>query len=101
MNAQTNTISKRAVINWTAEFGFFVTLALLVIDLLSATVASAGPSSLKPPAQGRIPIAFVISEGAVVIDFCGPWEVFGDVYIPGRPEAPFELYTVSDSTTPI
>jgi hypothetical protein len=31
---------------------------------------------LTPPAQGSIPVAFVISERAVIIDFCGPWEVF-------------------------
>jgi len=29
-------------------------------------------SPLKPPAQGSIPVAFVISKGAVVIDFSGP-----------------------------
>jgi hypothetical protein len=41
------------------------------------------PNPLVPPAQGSIPAAFVISEGAVVIDFCGPWEVFNDVNLPG------------------
>src|SRR5439155_16077258 len=51
--------------------------------------------------QGQIPVAFVISEGAVIIDFCGPWEVFRDVNILGRQDAPFRLYTVSDSTSPI
>src|SRR5580693_6823006 len=55
-------------------------------------------SPLKPPAQGSIPVAFVISKGAVVIDFSGPWEVFEDVYIPGRQESPFRLYTVSGTT---
>ncbi len=28
---------------------------------------------LTPPAQGSIPVAFPISEGVVIIDFCGPW----------------------------
>jgi transcriptional regulator GlxA family with amidase domain len=59
-----------------------------------------GPNSLKPPAQGSIPVAFVISEGAVVIDFCGPWEVFENVEVPGRNEA-FHLYTVAETTDPI
>jgi len=54
-----------------------------------------GASPLKPPAQGSIPVAFVISKGAVVIDFCGPWAVFETVYVPGREESPFRLYTVS------
>jgi transcriptional regulator GlxA family with amidase domain len=56
---------------------------------------------LKPPAEGSIPVAFLVSEGAVVIDFCGPWEVFQDVMIPGRMDMPFQLYTVSESTKPI
>jgi transcriptional regulator GlxA family with amidase domain/YHS domain-containing protein len=37
----------------------------------------------------------------VVIDFCGPWEVFQDVNIPGRREQPFRLYTVGETTRPI
>ena len=58
-------------------------------------------NALKPPAQGSIPVAFLISEGAQVIDFAGPWEVFQDVMVPGRTDHPFRLYTVSESTAPI
>lgn len=61
----------------------------------------AAPGPLAPPAQGGVPVAFVVSEGAVVIDFCGPWEVFQDVHIPGREGPPFRLYTVAESTRPI
>jgi transcriptional regulator GlxA family with amidase domain len=46
-------------------------------------------------------VAFVISGGAVVIDFCGPWEVFENVNVPDRPGMPFELYTVGPTTKPI
>ncbi len=86
----------------------------------AAGVASAFPSAfvgsgqatgtsiqpLKAPASGRIPVAFVLSENAVLIDFAGPWEVFQDVYVPGRggsmdDEMPFRLYTVAESTSPI
>jgi transcriptional regulator GlxA family with amidase domain len=56
---------------------------------------------LKPPAHGSIPVAFVISAGAVVIDFCGPWEVFEDVYVPGREGSAFHLYTVGATVNPI
>jgi len=56
---------------------------------------------LKPPAEGSIPVAFLVSEGAVVIDFCGPWEVFQDVSVPGRDGEPFRLYTVAETTAPI
>ena len=62
--------------------------------------AGAGPTPLKPPAQGSIPVAFLVSDGAVVIDFCGPWEVFQDVSVPGRDE-PFHLYTVAETLRPI
>ena len=46
--------------------------------------------------SATIPVAFVISDGAVVIDVGGPWEVFGQVMVPGHHQHPFQLYTVSD-----
>jgi transcriptional regulator GlxA family with amidase domain len=63
--------------------------------------AAGEPSPLRPPAAGSIPVAFLISKGAVVIDFCGPWEVFGNVSLPGRNAAPFQLYTVAETTSPV
>ena len=56
------------------------------------------PNPLIPPPQGGIPVAFVISDDAVIIDFCGPWEVFQDVDIPGRKDSAFHLYTVAQTT---
>lgn len=61
---------------------------------------------LQPPSKGKIPVAVAISEGATVIDFCGPWEVFQDVHVPERgadmdEQMPFELFTVSDSLAPV
>ena len=56
---------------------------------------------LSPPAQGSIPVAFVLANGAVVIDFAGPWEVFQDVRIVGRDEPAFSLYTVAESKEPV
>jgi putative intracellular protease/amidase len=55
---------------------------------------------------GKIKVAFVLTEHAVMIDFAGPWEVFQDVMVPTRGPAMedqhvFDLYTVSDSTRPI
>jgi putative intracellular protease/amidase/YHS domain-containing protein len=107
-------MNRKNLINAAAKRGLISALALFVIGQFSAnadpieTTSSSGdnkqagkPNSLKPPAQGQIPVAFVISDGAVVIDFCGPWEVFRDVNILGRQDAPFRLYTVSDSTSPI
>jgi len=63
------------------------------------------PSPLKPPAEGSINVAFLISDGAVIIDFCGPWEVFQDVSLPARGmqhmHDAFSLYTVAESVKPI
>lgn len=57
---------------------------------------------LPAPAQGRIPVAFLLSQNAEVIDFAGPWEVFDNVGIPGGDNEPaFELYTVAESSAPI
>lgn len=67
---------------------------------------SSPPTKLVAPAHGSIPVAFVMSDDAVMIDFAGPWEVFQDVMIPARGgsmtnQHPFSLYTVSDSKKPI
>jgi transcriptional regulator GlxA family with amidase domain len=59
---------------------------------------------LPVPPVGRIPVAFVISPGATVIDFSGPWEVFQDVILHDRAMAiaqPFELFTVGPSREPV
>jgi transcriptional regulator GlxA family with amidase domain len=54
---------------------------------------------LTPPKTGAIPVAVLISDGATVIDFTGPWEVFQDVNVPG--DGGFELYTVAETLDPI
>lgn len=63
------------------------------------------PGKLNPlhaPAEGDIPVAFLISNEAVVIDFAGPWEVFEGVHVPGHsPVHPFRPYTVAETTAPI
>src|ERR1700730_12612987 len=56
---------------------------------------------LRPPAQGKIPVAFLISDGAVVIDFCGPWEVFENATNTATSEDAFSLYTVAETTQPV
>ncbi|HEY2101611.1 MAG TPA: DJ-1/PfpI family protein [Chthoniobacterales bacterium] len=87
------------------RFGLVATLAVLAVSQLVASSEPAGTTGafhpLTPPAQGSIPVAFLISDGAVIIDFCGPWEVFRDVNIPGRRDNPFSLYTVAETTNPI
>jgi transcriptional regulator GlxA family with amidase domain len=101
MNESTNALNGRELLYRVPNIGFIAAIALWIIGQASANAASPESNSLKPPAQGSIPVAFLISEGAVIIDFCGPWEVFQDVMVPGRQDQPFRLYTVSESTSPI
>jgi len=67
---------------------------------------------LKPPATGRINVAFLISQGADVMDIAGPLEVFSDAMLTTKGEPwhesndddmvmPFNVYTVSDSVKPV
>jgi transcriptional regulator GlxA family with amidase domain len=74
------------------------------LGALAATRAwglSLAAGGFKTPAQGNIDVAFLVSEGATVIDFCGPWEVFQDVMMPERgprhmeDQMPFRLFTVA------
>jgi transcriptional regulator GlxA family with amidase domain len=66
-----------------------------------------GPKrALTPPAGGPIDVAFLVSDGATVIDFAGPWEVFQDVMLPRRgpsheDQMPFRLFTVADGREPV
>ena len=59
------------------------------------TVVVANP--LKPPAEGHIPVAFLISEGVDPIDVFGPWEIFHQAVVP----ASFHLYSVGETRNPI
>jgi putative intracellular protease/amidase/YHS domain-containing protein len=113
MNGYTITSNWIQLTRIAPKFGLVASIAVTVLAQLfgsepakAPNSAQAGESSvetnpLKAPAAGSIPVAFVISEGAQVIDFTGPWEVFQDVMIPGRRDQPFRLYTVSESTSPI
>jgi transcriptional regulator GlxA family with amidase domain len=100
-------------------------MAVVIVGILNLAVflshakvpGKSSPSTqqilpLKPPATGKINVAFMISEGADVIDIAGPWEVFSDAMLTtkGKPwqesdgddmVMPFNVYTVSDSLKPV
>lgn len=89
---------------------FYVIRAVRTPNTVAASTVQSTP--LKPPAKGPINVAFIISEGANVMDIAGAWEVFGDAMLTskGKPwhEAdgddmvmPFNTYTVSDSLKPV
>jgi len=73
----------------------------------AAAKSAAVVNPLKPPAKGGIPAAFVISEGAVLIDFAGPWEVFENVMLPSaagmsmEDQMPFTPYLVAEKLEPV
>jgi len=77
-------------------FTFVATATLIAATAIVPAVA--GAPVLKAPAQGHIRVAFVLTEGATMIDFAGPWEVFQDA---GPGTVGFHLYTVSESRQPI
>jgi transcriptional regulator GlxA family with amidase domain len=92
-------------------------------DLLTGTIAGAAAAALsgrvgasgttpyrgKPltlPASKRIKVAYPISRGATLIDFAGPWEVFGEVMVASlgttmNDQMPFDQYLVAKSTDPV
>jgi putative intracellular protease/amidase/YHS domain-containing protein len=77
-------------------------MALLIpVAIFIAAAPTETKNSLNPPDKDAIPVAFLISDGAVMIDFSGPWEVFQDVMIPSRQDMPFRLYTVAETKKPI
>ena len=107
MNTRTNMMNWRGLLRTAPEFGLLVAITLTVLGQLSGSNPAKAPSGqeggqsaikanpLKPPAQGSIPVAFLISEGAQMIDFAGPWEVFQDVMVPGQTDQSFSsLYRV-------
>lgn len=62
-------------------------------------------AGLTPP-SGKINVAILLADGATMIDFAGPWEVFQDVHIEGGGRThdarmPFRLYTVAETSDPI
>lgn len=79
-------------------------LVRTMLALVVAAGAVAHANVLQPPEGRKIRVAVVLTEGAVVIDFAGPWEVFENVHTgSGDMDAqmPFELYTVGRDRQPI
>src|ERR1043165_9651772 len=92
-------MKRRDFINTSACFG-------VVVATNSLNSFAFATNKLNPPAKGKIPVAFALSEGATVIDFAGPWEVFRDVMTRDRgsnmdEQMPFQLYPVPETTEPI
>ena len=97
-------MTRRDLLKRSAAFGLtagFSTLAAACRAAAGETLSEGATlHPLTPPTHGPIPVAFVVSEGAVVIDFAGPWAVFQDVH-GSQGEGCFQLYTVAETTAPV
>ncbi|MEK6299642.1 MAG: DJ-1/PfpI family protein [Acidobacteriota bacterium] len=80
--------------------GLLMTTAAFCLGLIACT-SSAQPQSQNPTRQvkGTRNLAILIFEGVQIIDYTGPYEVFGGVYVDGA--RAFNVYTVSEKTDAI
>ena len=94
-------MNRRELLQGSAALGWIAAFPACARAETSSATSEAKPRPLVPPAKEGVPVAFLISDGAVVIDFCGPWEVFQDAIVQGRDSDAFRLYTVAESKHPI
>jgi transcriptional regulator GlxA family with amidase domain len=107
-------MKRREFVEGSAALGLLAAFSSIpkAVSALSAnpqkTAAAGGvvANPLTPPVHGQIPVAFVVSQGTVMIDLAGPWEVFNTVMIASRgssmdDQMPFKTYTVAESTQPV
>lgn len=111
-----NRMTRRELLRGSAALGALAAAPLALVggkeyDLRfrqSGTKVNGGDvvNPLKSPAHGGIPAAFVLSQGAVVIDFAGPWEVFENTRLPSAgmsmdDQMPFRPFVVAEKLDPI
>jgi len=92
-------MQRREMLKQSAALGLMATLPR---PLFNAPFTSRAATRL--PWDGKdIPVAFVVSENAVVIDFAGPWEMFAAAMptVDGKMAMPFKPYMVAETPEPI
>jgi putative intracellular protease/amidase len=70
-------------------------LAMVVAGFVAASAALA----VGPRQAPQRNVAILIFPGVQIIDYTGPWEVFGHAYVDGRPA--FHTYSVAEKAGPI
>ena len=107
---KSNSLSRRSLMQMSARLGAASALAMSPIARAASLAITSVPESapldhtvpaLHVPESGAIPVAFLLSTNAVVIDFAGPWEVFGEVLNRKTGQAAFKTYTVAETTAPL
>lgn len=91
-------MKRSELLRQTATIGL---IAALPQTARSAATAAEAPLAPLAPPNGGVNVAFLLSGGAVMIDFAGPWEVFQDANVVGRSDPAFNLYTVAETTQPV
>jgi putative intracellular protease/amidase len=72
-------------------------VSLLLVIVLTGAAPAPKPESPKKAAPRNL--AILLFEGVQIIDYTGPYEVFGSVHTPDGPA--FQVYTVAERTGPI
>jgi len=103
-------LSRRALIQMSGKLGAASALAISPFGRKASAAVLQGPatapqnaplSPLRAPEKGKVPVAILISEGAAVIDFAGPWEVLLQTMNHQTMESPFQPYIVAETTAPV
>jgi transcriptional regulator GlxA family with amidase domain len=81
-------ITRRSMLAGGAAVG-----AAAVASQLPASKSEQTGARALQPGSDQIPVAFVMDDGATMIDFSGPWEVFQDAGVANVPG--FTLFTVA------
>jgi len=68
-------------------------LSMVLTTSLFSTAAKTTPHSLDDKEARQVTVAIVLFDGVQIIDYAGPWEVFG--------QAGFKVFTVADKTEPL
>jgi transcriptional regulator GlxA family with amidase domain len=94
-------IDRRTFLHTSASLGIATAVSVNLAGASPPPATAPDISRLPVPTDGKIPVAFVLSNGAVMIDFAGPWEVFQDARFADKGAAGFDLFTVAETNDPI
>jgi len=94
-------LSRRSIITGAASAGTGLLAGIALARKTSAATVAGPMKPVQPLAPGNasLPVAFIMDDGATMIDFAGPWEVFQDAgFAAGVPG--FSLFTVASGPGP-
>src|SRR5690348_9182119 len=88
-------LTRRSVLAGGAVLGAGAAAAALAA---TGTINFKGDSLKLEPGPQPIPLAVILDDGATMIDFAGPWEVFQDASVANVPG--FHIFTVAHGPGP-